>query len=129
MKKFILLSMAFAGLISGCVTAPEKPCAKEEKIDVVAIVWPAYQPEPRWKELGIFNHGNGEWQNVYEAKPKVEGHQQPIVPLWGYENEADPIVVARKNDAALASASTYLCTTGTGMGGVHFLKTHLTMAF
>ena len=22
--------------------------------DVAAYVWPAYQPEPRWKELGIF---------------------------------------------------------------------------
>ncbi len=71
--------------------------------DVVAIIWPAYQPEPRWKELGIFNHGNGEWQNVYEAKPKFEGHQQPIVPLWGYERDDDPIAVARKIDAALAS--------------------------
>ena len=71
--------------------------------DVAAIVWPAYQPEPRWKELGIFNHGNGEWQNVYEAKPKFEGHQQPIVPLWGYERDDDPIAVARKIDAALAS--------------------------
>ncbi len=71
--------------------------------DVAAIVWPAYQPEPRWKELGIFEHGNGEWQNVYEAKPKFKGHSQPKVPLWGYENEADPIVVARKIDAALAA--------------------------
>ena len=71
--------------------------------DVAAIVWPAYHPEPRWKELGIFSHGNGEWQNVYEAEPKFKGHSQPKVPLWGYENEADPIVVARKIDAALAA--------------------------
>ena len=71
--------------------------------DVAAIVWPAYQPEPRWKELGIFPHGTGEWQNVYEAKPKFEGHYQPMIPLWGYENEADPMVVARKIDAALAA--------------------------
>ena len=28
--------------------------------DVAAIVWPAYHPEPRWRELGIFPHGNGE---------------------------------------------------------------------
>ncbi len=71
--------------------------------DVAAIVWPAYQPEPRWAELGIFNHGNGEWQNGYEAKPKFKGHYQPMQPLWGYENEADPVVVARKIDAALAA--------------------------
>ncbi|MFA5676556.1 MAG: glycoside hydrolase family 99-like domain-containing protein [Christensenellales bacterium] len=71
--------------------------------DVVGIVWPAYHPAPRWKELGIFEHGNGEWQNVYESVSKFKGHDQPKVPLWGYENEADPIVVARKIDAALAA--------------------------
>ncbi|MFA5676555.1 MAG: glycoside hydrolase family 99-like domain-containing protein [Christensenellales bacterium] len=71
--------------------------------DVAAFVWPAYQPEPRWSELGIFKHGKGEWQSIYEAKPKFKGHKQPKVPLWGYENEADPIVVARKIDAALAA--------------------------
>ena len=71
--------------------------------DVAAFVWPAYHPEPRWKELGIFSHGNGEWQNVYEAVPKKEGHVQPKVPLWGYEPEDNPIAVARKIDAALAS--------------------------
>ena len=73
------------------------------KCDVAAFVWPAYQPEPRWSELGIFGHGNGEWQNVYEATPKKEGHLQPRIPLWGYENEASPAAVARKIDAALAA--------------------------
>lgn len=72
-------------------------------VDVAAIVWPAYQPEPRWAELGIFKHGCGEWQNVYEAVPKYDGHREPRTPLWGYENEADPNVVARKIDAALAA--------------------------
>ena len=32
--------------------------------DVAAYVWPAYQNEPRWAELGIFSDGKGEWQNV-----------------------------------------------------------------
>ncbi len=72
-------------------------------VDVAAIVWPAYQPEPRWQELGLFKHGCGEWQNVYEATPKFKGHCEPRVPYWGYENEADPKVVARKIDAALAA--------------------------
>lgn len=78
-------------------------CAVGAEYDLAAYVWPAYQPEPRWKELGIFDHGCGEWQNVYEAVPKKSGHSQPKVPLWGYENEADPVVVARKIDAALAA--------------------------
>ena len=46
--------------------------------DVAAYVWPAYQPEPRWAELGIFDAGKGEWQNVWEAVPKWEGHVQPL---------------------------------------------------
>ena len=29
--------------------------------DVAAFVWPAYHPEPRWAELGIFKAGKGEW--------------------------------------------------------------------
>lgn len=77
---------------------------KQEHYDIAAYVWPAYQPEPRWKELGIFEHGVGEWQNVYEARVKRPGdHVQPRVPLWGYENEADPLVMARKIDAATSA--------------------------
>jgi len=92
MKKIFSILSAFV-LFSGIANA----------VDVAAIVWPAYQPEPRWAELGIFRHGVGEWQNVYEATPKFKGHNEPRTPLWGYENEADPIVVARKIDAALAA--------------------------
>ena len=94
MKKSLMLALsAFANIAAFAAGS----------YDVVGIIWPAYHPEPRWKELGIFPHGSGEWQNVYEAAPKFDGHDQPKVPLWGYENEADPIVVARKIDAALAA--------------------------
>ncbi len=106
MLKNILKISALAVLASGCAsTQCDKTfdCASAPKYDVAAYIWPAYQNEPRWKELGIFGDGKGEWQNVYEAKPKHEGHQQPIVPLWGYEMEDDPIAVARKIDASLAA--------------------------
>lgn len=72
--------------------------------DVAAYVWPAYHSDPRWREdLGLFSHGKGEWQNVYTSKPKFKGHKQPKVPLWGYEDESNPVVAARKIDAALAA--------------------------
>ena len=58
--------------------------------DIAALVYPGYHPEPRWKELGLFPEGQGEWFNVKDAKPKWPGHDQPRVPVWGYENEADP---------------------------------------
>ena len=34
------------------------------------------------------------------AEPKFSGHAQPKVPLWGYEDEADPAAMARKIAAA-----------------------------
>ena len=76
--------------------------AGAQDYDVAAYVWPAYQPEPRWAELGIFKAGKGEWQSVWEAQPKWAGHEQPRKPLWGYTNEADPKDVAQKIDAAVA---------------------------
>jgi len=70
--------------------------------DVAAIVWPAFQPDPRWAELGIFKDGKGEWQNVYEAKSVKPGDIWGVKPLWGYEDESDPKVVERKIEAAVA---------------------------
>ncbi len=93
-------ALRFAFFLAFAVSAICGACAAE--YDVAAYVWPAYQPEPRWKELGVFGEGIGEWQNVKEAVPKWKGHNQPLVPLWGYENEADPKVVAKKIDAAVA---------------------------
>jgi hypothetical protein len=41
-----------------------------------------------------------EWELVKAARPRFPGHDQPKVPLWGYEDESDPQVMARKIDAA-----------------------------
>ena len=41
-----------------------------------------------------------EWNLVEHAKPRFPGHQQPNVPLWGYEMDNDPAVMAKKIDAA-----------------------------
>ena len=85
--------LALAGLMGSAMAA---------EYDVAAFVWPAYQPEARWAELGIFKAGKGEWQSVWEAQPKWEGHEQPRVPAWGYTNEADPKDVAVKIEAAVS---------------------------
>ena len=37
--------------------------------------------------------------------PKWEGHVQPLKPLWGYENEADPKVVEKKFEQTLRRAT------------------------
>jgi hypothetical protein len=37
-----------------------------------------------------------EWELVKAARPRFPGHQQPKVPLWGYQDESDPRVMAQK---------------------------------
>ncbi len=43
--------------------------AGESGYDVAAYLWPAYQPEPRWAELGIFAAGKGEWAEGSYLEP------------------------------------------------------------
>lgn len=74
----------------------------KQQYDVAAYVWPAYQPEARFKDIGVFKDGKGEWEAIYNAKPKFAGHNQPHVPLWGYTNEANPRVMEKKIDAAVS---------------------------
>ena len=47
-------------------------------------------------------HGRNwsEWELMKAARPRFEGHDQPKVPLWGYEDEADPAVMEKKISAA-----------------------------
>ena len=99
------------------------------KYDVAAYVWPAYQPETRWAELGIFGEGIGEWQNVKEAMPKWKGHRQPLVPLWGYENEADPVVVEKKIEAAVSHGVNVFIYDWYWYGGRPFLEDALNKGF
>lgn len=41
-----------------------------------------------------------EWELVKKAKPRFSGHLQPHVPLWGWQDESDPAVMANKINAA-----------------------------
>lgn len=41
-----------------------------------------------------------EWGLVQRAIPRFEGHAQPKVPLWGYENHSDPEVMTNVIEAA-----------------------------
>ncbi len=47
-------------------------------------------------------HGHGwtEWELVKAARPRFPGHQQPIVPAWGYFDESDPVWAAREIEVA-----------------------------
>ena len=97
--------------------------APPTKYDVAALVYPGYHPDPRWqKELGIFHKGIGEWQNIKEAKPKWEGHYQPRVPAWGFENEADPKVMEKKIEAAVSHGVNVFIYDWYWYGGRTFLE-------
>ena len=71
------------------------------KYDVAAFYWPAYHPDPRFKDINVFPDGKGEWEAIYKAKPKFVGHEVPKVPLWGYEDETNPVVMAKKIKTAV----------------------------
>lgn len=56
-----------------------------------------------------FVHGPNwsEWEVVRHAVPRFPGHHQPLVPAWGYTDEADPAVMAKKIAAAKAHGIDY----------------------
>ena len=68
------------------------------RYEVGAYYFPNYHADPANEIV----HGAGwtEWELVRQATPRFPGHQQPKIPLWGCEDEADPAVMARKIDAA-----------------------------
>ena len=55
---------------------------------------------PNWHadKLNDMWHGKGwtEWQVAKYATPKFEGHYQPKIPVWGYEDESLPEVMEKK---------------------------------
>ena len=71
---------------------------KKHETTVAAYYIPNYHVDPR----NVREHGPGwtEWQILKVAHPRFPGHDQPRLPLWGYEDEADPRVMEKKIAAA-----------------------------
>ena len=65
---------------------------------IACYYFPNYHVDPRNEAA----HGPDwtEWELVKRAEPRFPGHRQPRVPAWGYEDESDPTVMARKIAAA-----------------------------
>jgi len=125
MKKISL----FLSLILLVVFICKAQNGHKQKYDVAAFVWPAYQPAPRFKDIGVFKDGKGEWEAIYNAKPKFPGHDQPHVPLWGYTNEADPKVMEKKIEAATAHGINVFIYDWYWYGGKPFLENGLDKGF
>lgn len=89
-----LLALAFAGC-----AAEREPATSTSRPQIGVYYFANYHPGdarnakakgPDWSE----------WDLVKNARPRFPGHDQPNVPLWGYADESDPKVMARKVDAA-----------------------------
>jgi Glycosyltransferase WbsX len=65
---------------------------------IACYYFPNYHVDPRNEAA----HGPGwtEWELVKRAEPRFPGHRQPRAPAWGYEDESDPAVMAKKIAAA-----------------------------
>lgn len=96
--QFLCLVIMFAGFGAMGVAGG----AESKGYDIAAYYWPAYHPEARWNEIARWKGNLGEWEIVRDCKPGVPGHEQPNVPLWGYEDESDPRVMKKKIDAAVS---------------------------
>ena len=86
----LLGSAVFAIVASG--PASDRP-------QVAVYYFPNYHPGDA-RNTKLKGEGWSEWELVRAAKPRFPGHEQPKVPLWGYGDESDPKVMARKIDAA-----------------------------
>ena len=78
--------------------ASQPPVAAAPPITVAAYYYPGTHPDPRWDKNKY--PGFTEWDEIKAAKPRFPGHVQPKPPLWGYQNEAKPEVMAQKIAAA-----------------------------
>ncbi len=117
------------GVLAAATFAALAIRAAAAEYDVAAYVWPAYHNEPRWVELGLFSDGKGEWQNLYESVKRPQDDYQGVKPLWGYEDESDPVAVARKIDAATASGVNVFIYDWYWYGGKPFLEDALDKGF
>lgn len=73
--------------------------------EIGAYYFPNYHVDPR--NAGLYGEQWTEWELLRHAQPRFPGHRQPRVPAWGYEDESDPAVFARKIDAAADHALTH----------------------
>jgi hypothetical protein len=92
----LIISLFSAGSFLGGKSM--KHCNVKDDYTVACYYFPNYHPDPNNEEL----HGPdwSEWELLKNAKPRFEGHCQPKEPAWGYEDESDPKVMAKKIDAA-----------------------------
>ena len=99
MKRLTIVYIAILLVFVSCTTRTEK---NADKITVVCYYFPNYHTRDTTDMRISRQHFENwsEWELVKQAKPRFEGHDQPKVPAWGYQNEKDPKVMEQKIHAA-----------------------------
>lgn len=92
-KKLLLVM-----LLPFCAAACTQP-ASDDGITVACYYFPNYHTGDPRNDARMGTDWT-EWELVKQARPRFEEHAQPKVPAWGYTDEKDPAVMARKIDAA-----------------------------
>ena len=69
-----------------------------QKYDVAAYIWPSYTGTEIRSRI-FWEEGIGEWQTVRKSH---EEHPERPLPLWGFEEEADPKVMEKQIDEAVS---------------------------
>lgn len=88
----------FAALVAKCGGLRYIDAGMAKRYQIGAYYFPNYHADPRNETR--YGKGWTEWELLKRASPRFPHHQQPKVPAWGYEDESDPAVFARKIDAA-----------------------------
>lgn len=97
-RRFLTIAGATAAAGSLATARAPSAGATANRPDVSAFYFPQWHVDPvneTW-----FGSGWTEWELLKRAEPRFAGQQQPKVPLWGYLDESQPAVMARKIDAA-----------------------------
>ncbi|HWK58540.1 MAG TPA: glycoside hydrolase family 99-like domain-containing protein [Parapedobacter sp.] len=102
-NKWSRLSAISAGvLMMACGAPQEQKQAQGDELIVAAYYFPNYHTgDARHSQNPEKGPNWSEWELVKTATPRFEGHRQPLVPEWGYLDEKDPAVMAKKIQTAV----------------------------
>ncbi|WP_432970452.1 glycosyltransferase WbsX family protein [Dactylosporangium sp. CA-233914] len=96
-------------------------------VTIAAYYFPNYHVDPR--NEGWHGEGWTEWELVKRATPRFAGHEQPRVPLDGFQDEADPAVMSGKMAMAAGHGVDAFIFDWYWYGGRPYLERPLETAF
>ena len=90
-----------------------------------------YFPNWHYEERNKPNHGENwtEWELMKHATSRFPGHDQPKVPLWGYEDESLPEVMQKKCEYAVKYGIDAFVFDWYWYGGAPYLEKPLKQGF